>query len=155
MIQHSQIRGRRFGRLLAAFTAMALIGYLWISNNGNNDVSAQDIARQLQEVGVNCTPGELLKSDAGSAIREGLPCFDGDVMYEITTYPNQQATDEVTRFVTDNVGCQLAVSRSSTEFTLLIGAKFSIYVAAAMPTGIDNATKTVLVYKDNCKKAAI
>jgi hypothetical protein len=134
---------------------MTLIGYLWISNNGNNDVSAQDIARQLQEVGVNCTPGELLKSDAGSAIREGLPCFDGDVMYEITTYPNQQATDEVTRFVTDNVGCQLAVSRSSTEFTLLIGAKFSIYVAAAMPTGIDNATKTVLVYKDNCKKAAI
>lgn len=155
MIQYSQIRGKRFGKLFAALTAVTLIGFFWFSTNGSNNVSAQDIARQLQEVGINCTPGELQKSDAGSAIREGLPCFDGDVMYEITTYPNQQATDEVTRFVTDGVGCQLAVSRSSSEFTLLIGAKFSIFVAAAMPTGIDSATKTVLVYKDNCKKAAI
>jgi hypothetical protein len=76
-------------------------------------------------------------------------------MYEITTYPTKQATDEVTRMVEDGVGCKLAVSRSSKVFTLLIGDKFSIFVASTLPTGIETLTKTRLVFQDDCRSDAI
>ncbi len=79
----------------------------------------------------------------------------GDLMYEITTYPTDQATDEVTRMVEDGVGCKLAVSRSSKVFTLLVGDKFSIFVASTLPTGVETLTNTRLVFQDDCQAGAI
>ena len=120
----------------------------------NPSPSAFDVARNLQAAGVTCTPGELVTKSSG-AVREGLPCTAGDLMYEITTYPTDQATDEVTRMVEDGVGCKLAVSRSSKVFTLLVGDKFSIFVASTLPTGIETLTNTRLVFQDDCRAEAL
>ena len=120
----------------------------------NPSSSAFDVARNLQAAGIICTPGELVTNSSG-AVREGLPCTSGDLMYEITTYPTDQATNEVTRMVEDGVGCKLAVSRSSKVFTLLVGDKFSIFVASTLPTGIETLTNTRLVFQDNCQAGAI
>jgi hypothetical protein len=120
----------------------------------NPSPSAFDVARNLQAAGVTCTPGELV-TNASGAVREGLPCMAGDLMYEITTYPTNQATDEVTRMVEDGVGCQLALSRSSSVFTMLIGDRFSIFVASILPTGIETLTNTRLVFQDDCQAGAI
>jgi hypothetical protein len=120
----------------------------------NPSPSAFDVARNLQAAGVTCTPGELVTNSSG-AVREGLPCTAGDLMYEITTYPTDQATDEVTRMVEDGVGCKLAVSRSSKVFTLLVGDKFSIFVASTLPTGVETLTNTRLVFQDDCQAGAI
>jgi hypothetical protein len=76
-------------------------------------------------------------------------------MYEITTYPTDQATNEVTRMVEDGVGCQLALSRSSAVFTMLIGDRFSIFVASTLPTGIEELTNTRRVFQDDCQAGAI
>jgi hypothetical protein len=121
---------------------------------GNPSPSAFDVARNLQAAGVICTPGELVTNSSG-AVREGLPCTAGDLMYEITTYPTDQATDEVTRMVEDGVGCKLAVSRSSKVFTLLVGDKFSIFVVSTLPTDIETLTNTRLVFQDDCQAGAI
>ncbi len=121
---------------------------------GNPTSSAFDVARTLQAAGITCTPGELVTKSSG-AVREGLPCTVGDLIYEITTYPTDQATDEVTRMVEDGVGCQLALSRSSSVFTMLIGDRFSIFVASTLPTGIDELTNTRLVFQDNCRAEAL
>jgi hypothetical protein len=120
----------------------------------NPSPSAFNVARNLQAAGVTCTPGELVTNSSG-AVREGLPCTAGDLMYEITTYPTDQATNEVTRMVEDGVGCKLAVSRSSKVFTLLVGDKFSIFVASTLPTGIETLTNTRLVFQDDCQAGAI
>jgi len=120
----------------------------------NPSSSAFDVARNLQAAGIICTPGELVTNSSG-AVREGLPCTAGDLMYEITTYPTDQATDEVTRMVEDGVGCKLAVSRSSKVFTLLVGDKFSIFVASTLPTDIETLTNTRLVFQDDCQAGAI
>ena len=120
----------------------------------NPSPSAFDVARNLQAAGVTCTPGELVTNSSG-AVREGLPCTDGDLMYEITIYPTKQAADEVTRMVEDGVGCKLAVSRSSNVFTLLVGDKFSIFVASTLPTGIEALTNTRLVFQDDCRAEAL
>ena len=120
----------------------------------NPSSSAFDVARKLQAAGITCTPGELVTRSSG-AVREGLPCTVGDLIYEITTYPTDQATDEVTRMVEDGVGCKLAVSRSSSVFTMLIGDRFSIFVASTLPTGIDELTNTRLVFQDDCRAEAL
>ena len=120
----------------------------------NPSPSAFDVARNLQAAGVTCTPGELVTNSSG-AVREGLPCTSGDLMYEITTYPTDQATNEVTRMVEDGVGCKLALSRSSKVFTLLVGDKFSIFVASTLPTDIETLTNTRLVFQDDCQAGAI
>lgn len=120
----------------------------------NPSSSAFDVARTLQAAGVTCTPSELVTNSSG-AVREGLPCTAGDLMYEITTYPTDQATDEVTRMVEDGVGCKLAVSRSSKVFTLLVGDKFSIFVASTLPTGIAELTNTRRVFQDDCRAEAL
>ena len=120
----------------------------------NPSSSALDVARKLQAAGISCTPGELVTKSSG-AVREGLPCTVGDLIYEITTYPTDQATDEVTRMVEDGVGCKLAVSRSSKVFTMLIGDQFSIFVASTLPTGIDEFTNTRLVFQDDCQADSI
>ena len=120
----------------------------------NPSSSAFDVARNLQAAGIICTPGELVTNSSG-AVREGLPCTAGDLMYEITTYPTDQATNEVTRMVEDGVGCKLAVSRSSKVFTLLVGDKFSIFVASTLPTDIETLTNTRLVFQDDCQAGAI
>ena len=120
----------------------------------NPSSSAIEVARKLQAVGISCTPGELVTKSSG-AVREGLPCTVGDLIYEITTYPTDQATDEVTRMVEDGVGCKLAVSRSSSVFTMLIGDRFSIFVASTLPTGIDELTNTRLVFQDECRAEAL
>jgi uncharacterized UPF0146 family protein len=120
----------------------------------NPSSSAFDVARNLQAAGIICTPGELVTNSSG-AVREGLPCTAGDLMYEITTYPTDQATNEVTRMVEDGVGCKLAVSRSSKVFTLLVGDKFSIFVASTLPTGIAELTNTRRVFQDDCQAGAI
>ena len=120
----------------------------------NPSSSAFDVARKLQAAGISCTPGELVTKSSG-AVREGLPCTVGDLIYEITTYPTDQATDEVTRMVEDGVGCKLAVSRSSSVFTMLIGDRFSIFVASTLPTGIEELTNTRLVFQDNCRAEAL
>ena len=120
----------------------------------NPSPSAFDVARKLQAAGVTCVSGELVTKSSG-AVREGLPCTAGDLMYEITTYPTDQATDEVTRMVEDGVGCKLAVSRSSKVFTLLVGDKFSIFVASTLPTGIETLTNTRLVFQDDCRAEAL
>jgi hypothetical protein len=121
---------------------------------GRVSISAFDVAHKLQAAGITCTPGDLVSNSAG-AVREGLPCTDGDLMYEITTYPTKQAADEVTRMVEDGVGCKLAVSRSSKVFTLLVGDKFSIFVASTLPTGIETLTNTRLVFQDDCRAEAL
>jgi hypothetical protein len=120
----------------------------------NPSSSAFDVARNLQAAGIICTPGELVTNSSG-AVREGLPCTAGDLMYEITTYPTDQATDEVTRMVEDGVGCQLAVSRSSSVFSMLIGDRFSIFVASTLPTGIEELTNTRRVFQDDCRAEAL
>ena len=120
----------------------------------NPSSSAFDVARTLQAAGISCTPGELVTKSSG-AVREGLPCTVGDLVYEITTYPTDQATDEVTRMVEDGVGCKLAVSRSSSVFTMLIGDRFSIFVASTLPTGIEELTNTRRVFQDNCRAEAL
>ena len=120
----------------------------------NPSSSALDVARKLQAAGISCTPGELVTKSSG-AVREGLPCTVGDLIYEITTYPTDQATDEVTRMVEDSVGCKLAVSRSSSVFTILIGDRFSIFVASTLPTGIETLTNTRLVFQDDCRAEAL
>ena len=120
----------------------------------NPSPSAFDVARNLQAAGVTCSPGELV-TNASGAVREGLPCMAGDLMYEITTYPTDQATDEVTRMVEDGVGCKLAVSRSSKVFTLLVGDKFSIFVASTLPTGIEDLTNARRVFQDKCRAEAL
>ena len=121
---------------------------------GNPSSSAFDVARKLQAADITCTPGELVTKSSG-AVREGLPCTVGDLIYEITTYPTDQATDEVTRMVEDGVGCKLAVSRSSSVFSMLIGDRFSIFVASTLPTGIEELTNTRLVFQDNCRAEAL
>ena len=120
----------------------------------NPSSSAFEVARTLQAAGINCTPGELVTKSSG-AVREGLPCTVGDLIYEITTYPTDQATNEVTRMVEDGVGCKLAVSRSSSVFTMLIGDRFSIFVASTLPTGIDELTNTRIVFQDDCRAEAL
>ena len=120
----------------------------------NPSPSAFNVARNLQAAGVTCSPGELV-TNASGAVREGLPCMAGDLMYEITTYPTDQATDEVTRMVEDGVGCKLAVSRSSSVFTMLIGDRFSIFVASTLPTGIEELTNTRIVFQDDCRAEAL
>ena len=138
---------------IALFVGIA-IGVLAPRLAGGSNVSAFEVARQLQAAGVTCTPGDLV-NNSGGAVREGLPCTDGDLMYEITTYPTDQATDEVTGMVEDGVGCQLAVSRSSSVFTMLIGDRFSIFVASTLPTGIEKLTNTRLVFQDDCRAEAL
>ena len=120
----------------------------------NPSSSAFDVARDLQSAGITCTPGELVTKSSG-AVREGLPCTVGDLIYEITTYPTDQATDEVTRMVEDGVGCKLAVGRSSSVFTMLIGDRFSIFVASTLPTGIEEFTNTRRVFQDGCRAEAL
>ena len=120
----------------------------------NPSSSAFDVARDLQSAGITCTPGELVTKSSG-AVREGLPCTVGDLIYEITTYPTDQATDEVTRMVEDGVGCKLAVGRSSSVFTMLIGDRFSIFVASTLPTGIEEFTNTRIVFQDGCRAEAL
>ena len=120
----------------------------------NPSSSTFDVARNLQAAGITCTPGELVTKSSG-AVREGLPCTVGDLIYEITTYPTDQATNEVTRMVEDGVGCKLAVSRSSSVFTMLIGDRFSIFVASTLPTGIEKLTNTRRVFQDNCRAEAL
>jgi hypothetical protein len=120
----------------------------------NSSSSAFAVARTLQAAGITCMPGELVTNSSG-AVREGLPCTVGDLIYEITTYPTDQATDEVTRMVEDGVGCQLALSRSSSVFTMLIGDRFSIFVASTLPTDIEELTNTRLVVQDDCRAEAL
>ena len=120
----------------------------------NPSSSAFDVARKLQAAGITCTPGELVTRSSG-AVREGLPCTVGDLIYEITTYPTDQATNEVTRMVEDGVGCKLAVSRSSSVFTMLIGDRFSIFVASTLPAGIEKLTNTRIVFQDDCRAEAL
>ena len=154
MTEHSRQQAkllRKIGVVLLIGIAFALLAPKF---SGGSTVSAFDVARKLQAAGVTCIPGELAK-DSDGAVREGLPCTDGDLMYEITTYPTKQAADEVTRMVEDGVGCKLAVSRSSKVFTLLVGDKFSIFVASTLPTGIEKLTNTRLVFQDDCRAEAL
>jgi hypothetical protein len=146
---------RRHWRQLGTVVVVLIASIVFsIRLASNPSPSAFDVARNLQAVGVTCTPGELVTNSSG-AVREGLPCMAGDLMYEITTYPTDQATDEVTRMVEDGVGCKLAVSRSSKVFTLLVGDKFSIFVASTLPTDIETLTNTRLVFQDDCQAGAI
>ena len=151
-------QSRRQAKLLRKIGVALLIGIAFAvlapKFAGGSNVSAFDVARKLQAAGVTCITGELTK-DPDGAVREGLPCTDGDLMYEITIYPTKQATDEVTRMVEDGVGCKLAVSRSSKVFTLLVGDKFSIFVASTLPTGIETLTNTRLVFQDDCRAEAL
>jgi hypothetical protein len=57
--------------------------------------------------------------------------------------------------VEDGVGCKLAVSRSSSVLTMLIGDRFSIFVASTLPTGIEELTNTRIVFQDNCRAEAL
>jgi hypothetical protein len=146
---------RRHWRQLGTVVVVLIASIVFsIRLASNPSPSAFDVARNLQAAGVICTPGELVTNSSG-AVREGLPCTAGDLMYEITTYPTDQATDEVTRMVEDGVGCKLAVSRSSKVFTLLVGDKFSIFVASTLPTDIETLTNTRLVFQDDCQAGAI
>ena len=141
----------QLGTVVVVLIASILFSIRLTSNPSS---SAFEVARTLQAAGINCTPGELVTKSSG-AVREGLPCTVGDLIYEITTYPTDQATDEVTRMVEDGVGCKLAVSRSSSVFTMLIGDKFSIFVASTLPTGIEELTNTRLVFQDDCRAEAL
>jgi hypothetical protein len=150
-VQLSRRHWWQLGTVVVVLIASIMFSIRLASNPSS---SAFDVARNLQAAGVTCTPGELV-TNASGAVREGLPCTAGDLMYEITTYPTDQATDEVTRMVEDGVGCQLAVSRSSSVFTMLIGDRFSIFVASTLPTGIETLTNTRLVFQDDCQAGAI
>lgn len=141
----------QIGTVVVLLVASIVLSIRLISNSSS---SAFDVARKLQAAGISCTPGELVSKSSG-AVREGLPCTVGELMYEITTYPTDQATDEVTRMVVDGVGCQLAISRSSKVFTMLIGDRFSIFVASSLPTGLDEVTNTRLVFQDDCRAEAL
>ena len=141
----------QLGTVVVVFVASIVFSIRLASNPSS---SAFDVARNLQAAGIICTPGELVTNSSG-AVREGLPCTAGDLMYEITTYPTNQATDEVTRMVEDGVGCQLAVSRSSSVFSMLIGDRFSIFVASTLPTGIEELTNTRRVFQDDCRAEAL
>ena len=141
----------QLGTVVVVLIASILFSIRLTSNPSS---SAFEVARKLQAAGISCTPGELVTKSSG-AVREGLPCTVGDLIYEITTYPTDQATDEVTRMVEDGVGCKLAVSRSSSVFTMLIGDKFSIFVASTLPTGIEELTNTRLVFQDDCRAEAL
>ena len=141
----------QLGTVVVVLIASILFSIRLTSNPSS---SAFEVARKLQAAGISCMPGELVTRSSG-AVREGLPCTVGDLIYEITTYPTDQATDEVTRMVEDGVGCKLAVSRSSSVFTMLIGDKFSIFVASTLPTGIEELTNTRLVFQDDCRAEAL
>ena len=141
----------QLGTVVVVLVASIVFSIRLVSNPSS---SAFDVARNLQVAGITCTPGELVTKSSG-AVREGLPCTVGDLIYEITTYPTNQATDEVTRMVEDGVGCQLALSRSSSVFTMLIGDRFSIFVASTLPTGIDELTNTRIVFQDDCRAEAL
>ena len=141
----------QLGTVVVVLIASILFSIRLTSNPSS---SAFEVARKLQAAGISCTPGELVTRSSG-AVREGLPCTVGDLIYEITTYPTDQATDEVTRMVEDGVGCKLAVSRSSSVFTMLIGDKFSIFVASTLPTGTDELTNTRIVFQDDCRAEAL
>ena len=141
----------QLGTVVVVLIASIVFSIRLVSNPSS---SAFDVARSLQAAGITCTPGELVKN-SGDAVREGLPCTDGDLIYEITTYPTDQATDEVTRMVEDGVGCQLALSRSSSVFTMLIGDRFSIFVASTLSTGIEELTNTRRVFQDDCRAEAL
>ena len=141
----------QLGTVVVVLIASIVFSIRLVSNPSS---SAFDVARKLQAAGINCTPGEIVTRSSG-AVREGLPCTVGDLIYEITTYPTDQATDEVTRMVEDGVGCKLAVSRSSSVFTMLIGDRFSIFVASTLPTGIEKLTNTRRVFQDNCRAEAL
>ena len=141
----------QLGTVVVVLIASILFSIRLTSNPSS---SAFEVARKLQAAGIICTPGELMTNSSG-AVREGLPCTVGDLIYEITTYPTDQATDEVTRMVEDGVGCQLAISRSSKVFTMLIGDRFSIFVASTLPAGIDELTNTRLVFQDDCRAEAL
>jgi len=141
----------QLGTVVVVLIASIVFSIRLVSNPSS---SAFDVARKLQAAGITCTPGELVTRSSG-AVREGLPCTVGDLIYEITTYPTDQATDEVTRMVEDGVGCKLAVSRSSSVFTMLIGDRFSIFVASTLPTGIEELTNTRLVFQDDCRAEAL
>ena len=141
----------QLGTVVVVLVASIVFSIKLVSNPSS---SAFDVARTLQAAGITCTPGELVTRSSG-AVREGLPCTVGDLIYEITTYPTDQATDEVTRMVEDGVGCQLALSRSSAVFTMLIGDRFSIFVASTLPTGIDELTNTRIVFQDDCRAEAL
>jgi hypothetical protein len=141
----------QLGTVVVVLIASIVFSIRLVSNPSS---SAFDVARTLQAAGIACTPGELVTNTSG-AVREGLPCTVGDLIYEITTYPTDQATDEVTRMVEDGVGCQLALSRSSSVFTMLIGDRFSIFVASTLPTGIEELTNTRRVFQDDCRAEAL
>ena len=141
----------QLGTVVVVLIASIVFSIRLVSNPSS---SAFDVARTLQAAGVTCTPGELVTNSSG-AVREGLPCTSGDLMYEITTYPTDQATNEVTRMVEDGVGCQLALSRSSSVFTMLIGDRFSIFVASTLSTGIEELTNTRRVFQDDCRAEAL
>ena len=141
----------QLGTVVVVLIASIVFSIRLISNPSS---SAFDVARTLQAAGITCTPGELVTKSSG-AVREGLPCTVGDLIYEITTYPTDQATNEVTRMVEDGVGCKLAVSRSSSVFTMLIGDRFSIFVASTLPAGIEKLTNTRIVFQDDCRAEAL
>ena len=141
----------QLGTVVVVLVASIVFSIRLVSNPSS---SAFDVARNLQVAGITCTPGELVSKSSG-AVREGLPCTVGDLIYEITTYPTNQATDEVTRMVEEGVGCQLALSRSSSVFTMLIGDRFSIFVASRLPTGIEELTNTRIVFQDDCRAEAL
>ena len=141
----------QLGTVVVVLIASILFSIRLTSNPSS---SAFEVARKLQAAGISCTPGELVTRSSG-AVLEGLPCTVGDLIYEITTYPTDQATDEVTRMVEDGVGCKLAVSRSSSVFTMLIGDRFSIFVASTLPTGTDELTNTRIVFQDDCRAEAL
>ena len=90
----------QLGTVVVVLLASIVFSIRLVSNPSS---SAFDVARNLQAAGITCTPGELVTKSSG-AVREGLPCTVGDLIYEITTYPTDQATDEVTRMVEDGVG---------------------------------------------------
>ena len=150
-IQLSRRHWWQLGTVVVVLIASIVFSIRLVSNPSS---SAFDVARNLQAAGITCTPGELVTKSSG-AVREGLPCTVGDLIYEITTYPTDQATDEVTRMVEDGVGCKLAISRSSKVFTMLIGDRFSIFVASTLPAGIDELTNTRLVFQDDCRAEAL
>ena len=149
--QSSRLHWWQLGTVVVVLIASIVFSIRLVSNPSS---SAFDVARNLQAAGISCTPGEIVTNSSG-AVREGLPCTVGELIYEITTYPTNQATDEVTRMVEDGVGCQLALSRSSSVFTMMIGDRFSIFVASTLPTGIEKLTNTRLVFQDDCRAEAL
>ena len=149
--QSSRLHWWQLGTVVVVLIASIVFSIRLVSNPSS---SAFDVARNLQAAGISCTPGEIVTNSSG-AVREGLPCTVGELIYEITTYPTNQATDEVTRMVEVGVGCQLALSRSSSVFTMMIGDRFSIFVASTLPTGIEKLTNTRLVFQDDCRAEAL